>query len=105
MSEHGAALQTYNQELVKCLEQLKVKRTELVEIIRREEAEKMVLEKNIRALQEKLANLHNTLQHHRTVCENYDRTINETESGFKKRAVRLCYRWLNMKQYVKDNGY
>ncbi|XP_030767881.1 13 kDa deflagellation-inducible protein-like [Sitophilus oryzae] len=84
MSEHGSALQTYNQELVKCLEHLKLERNELVEVIRREEAEKMVLEKNIRILEDKLCNLQDRLQHHKKMCDNYDKTISETDMGYKK---------------------
>ncbi|XP_050312711.1 microtubule nucleation factor SSNA1-like isoform X1 [Anthonomus grandis grandis] len=84
MSEHGAALQTFNEQLVKCLEELKSKRNDLVEVIQREEAEKIVLEKNIRALQDKLAQLNNSLSQHRAMCSNYDKTIEDTELGFKK---------------------
>ncbi|KAJ8934649.1 hypothetical protein NQ314_013248 [Rhamnusium bicolor] len=100
MSEHGAALQTYNLELVKCilflmfilkiitsisgLEDLKIKRNEIVDIIYKEEAEKVVLEKNLEALQNRLALLNKSLEHHKNIYENYDKTINDTENGFKK---------------------
>lgn len=102
MSDHGAALQTYNQELVKCnnspmfafevvsfvpvvgLEGLKVKKCEIMNVIRKEEAEKVVLEKNLRSLQEKLNQLNSNLQQHKSLYDNYDRTIKETENGFKK---------------------
>ncbi|XP_060517525.1 uncharacterized protein LOC132696614 [Cylas formicarius] len=122
MSEHGAALQTYNQELVKCLEDLKVKRNELIEIIRREEAEKIVLDKNLRALQEKMNILNNNLKHHKMVFDNYDKTIQETEMGFKKilessqtllqvaqhEANKLCTgndSGVVFVPYIKENSY
>ncbi|CAH0557274.1 unnamed protein product [Brassicogethes aeneus] len=84
MSEHGAALQTYNQELVKCLEELKIKKKDVLILIEREENEKKLLEKNIKGLQEKLTLVNNNLQHHKSLCDNYERTIRDTEHGFKK---------------------
>lgn len=53
-------------------------------IIKKEEADKAVLEKNLRCLQERLSQLNNNLLQHRNLYDNYDRTIKETESGFKK---------------------
>ncbi|XP_044751149.1 Sjoegren syndrome nuclear autoantigen 1 homolog isoform X1 [Coccinella septempunctata] len=88
MSEHGACLQTYNQELVKCLEELKSNRVGLVEIIKREESEQAVLERNISVLQEKLHNIQSKLKYHKQLYDDYTSTIQETEAGFKKRAVR-----------------
>ncbi|XP_025829425.1 Sjoegren syndrome nuclear autoantigen 1 homolog isoform X2 [Agrilus planipennis] len=84
MSEHGAALQTYNQELVKCLEELKNKRNALQVIIEREENEKMQLEKNMKVIQDKLQSCNNKLIQHIRIRNNYDQTIKETEVGFKK---------------------
>ncbi|XP_018567209.1 13 kDa deflagellation-inducible protein-like [Anoplophora glabripennis] len=84
MTEHGAALQTYNQELVKCLEDLKFKRNEIVDVIYKEEAEKVILEKKIEALQNRLTLLNKSLEHHKYMYESYDKTIKETEDGFKK---------------------
>ncbi|KAJ8977510.1 hypothetical protein NQ317_017128 [Molorchus minor] len=83
MSEHGAALQTYNQELVKCLEELKFKRNEIIDTIYKEEAEKAVLEKNLETLQNRLALLNKSLEHYRHIYESYDKTITDTENGFK----------------------
>lgn len=53
-------------------------------VIKKEEADKAVLEKNIRILQEKLGTLNNSLSLNKNIYENYERTIKETESGFKK---------------------
>ncbi|XP_023026433.1 uncharacterized protein [Leptinotarsa decemlineata] len=84
MSEHGAALQTYNQELVKCLEDIKRKKNEIVHCLHREEAEKLVLEKNVKVLQDKLKILNRNIDHHKSIYEQYDKIINETENGFRK---------------------
>jgi Sjoegren syndrome nuclear autoantigen 1 len=84
MSHHGATLQTYNQELVKCLEDLKVKKKEILRVVKEEEYEKCALEKDIKSLQEKLNNVNNNLEKHKALCDSYEKTIQDTESGFKK---------------------
>lgn len=61
-----------------------MRKCELLNIIQKEEADKAVLEKNIRILQEKLGVLNNNLLQHKNLCDNYERTIKETEIGFKK---------------------
>lgn len=63
---------------------MKVRKSELLNIIKKEEADKAVLEKNLKNVQERLTQLNNSLLQHKTLCESYDRTIRETESGFKK---------------------
>ncbi|KAJ8915622.1 hypothetical protein NQ315_003406 [Exocentrus adspersus] len=77
MCEHGAALQTYNQELVKC-------KNEIVDVIYKEEAEKAVLEKKLDALRNRLSTLNKSLEYHKSLYENYDKTIKDTEEGFRK---------------------
>ncbi|XP_063914180.1 microtubule nucleation factor SSNA1-like isoform X3 [Zophobas morio] len=84
MSQHGATLQTYNQELVKCLEDLRTKRKDLLQVVQQEEQEKATIEKNIETLQDKLSGVCDNLEKHKTLCESYDRTIRDTEAGFKK---------------------
>ncbi|KAF2896983.1 hypothetical protein ILUMI_09190 [Ignelater luminosus] len=98
MSEHGAALQTYNQELVKCLEQLKVKRNELQDIINQEENEKTILERNLKVLQEKLTKVNTTLQQHHRLRDSYNQTIKDTENGFKK-ILESSQTLLNLAQH------
>ncbi|KAF5306350.1 hypothetical protein FQR65_LT07374 [Abscondita terminalis] len=98
MSEHGAALQTYNQELVKFLETLKVKRKELQDLIKQEENDKGILEKNLKTLQEKLQKLNASLIQHQKLRENYDQTIQDTETGFKK-ILESSQTLLNLAQH------
>lgn len=60
-------------------------------VIKREEADRAVLEKNIRILQEKLDVLNKSLSQKKCLYDSYDRTIKETEIGFKKvEKERLC---------------
>lgn len=55
-----------------------------MDIVYREEAERVVLEKNLKALEEKLNTLTQSLDHHKQMYDSYDKTIQETEIGFKK---------------------
>ncbi|XP_044266522.1 Sjoegren syndrome nuclear autoantigen 1 homolog isoform X2 [Tribolium madens] len=92
MSQHGATLQTYNQELVKCLEDLKMKRNEMLIIVKREEQEKQSIEKNMDLMRDKLNVVTESLEKHRSLCESYEKTIQDTEAGFKKIARKTCER-------------
>ncbi|KAJ3656150.1 hypothetical protein Zmor_015247 [Zophobas morio] len=97
MSQHGATLQTYNQELVKCLEDLRTKRKDLLQVVQQEEQEKATIEKNIETLQDKLSGVCDNLEKHKTLCESYDRTIRDTEAGFKK-ILESSHLLLNLAQ-------
>ena len=61
MAEHGAALQTYNNELVKCLEDLHRKRDEVSKEIKLDETEKEKLEHDIAILHERLQKVNTSL--------------------------------------------
>lgn len=55
-----------------------------MDIVYREEAERVVLEKNLKSLQENLHTLNHSLENHKGMYESYEKTIKETEDGFKK---------------------
>ncbi|XP_076282801.1 microtubule nucleation factor SSNA1 [Lasioglossum baleicum] len=84
MSQHGAALQTYNQELVKCLEDMKAKRGELQVQIDSQEEEKNNLQREIEKLSYKLTRLNDSLSQRIAVRNEYDRTIADTETAYVK---------------------
>ncbi|XP_029164674.1 Sjoegren syndrome nuclear autoantigen 1 homolog isoform X2 [Nylanderia fulva] len=84
MSQHGAALQTYNQELVKCLEEMKLRRAELQAQIESQEEEKNNLQHEIEKLSCKLTHLNDSLAKRITVRNEYDRTIADTETAYMK---------------------
>ncbi|XP_015604892.1 Sjoegren syndrome nuclear autoantigen 1 homolog [Cephus cinctus] len=84
MSQHGAALQTYNQELVKCLEEMKLRRTELQEQIDSQEEEKNNLQREIEKMSCKLTRLNDSLAKRIAVRNEYDRTIADTETAYMK---------------------
>jgi len=102
MSSQGAALQNYNNELVKCtsvlvflllfflkylnlgIEDLCAKRDELQRQILIEEEDKHKLENEIRLASEKLAKINENLAKKITARTEFDRTISETESAYMK---------------------
>ncbi|XP_032675027.1 Sjoegren syndrome nuclear autoantigen 1 homolog isoform X1 [Odontomachus brunneus] len=84
MSQHGAALQTYNQELVKCLEEMKLKRAELQAQIESQEEEKNNLQREIEKMSCKLTLLNDSLAKRIGVRNEYDRTIADTETAYMK---------------------
>lgn len=84
MSEHGATLQTFNQELVKSLEELKQRRKELSHIIYHQQTQKETLEQQIKSLQDDLTIVNSKLNESNKLKSSYDQVINETEEGYKK---------------------
>uniref|UniRef100_A0A4W4F9S6 Sjogren syndrome nuclear autoantigen 1 n=1 Tax=Electrophorus electricus TaxID=8005 RepID=A0A4W4F9S6_ELEEL len=92
MTQQGAALQTYNNELVKCIEELCFKRDELNKQIKQEEDEKARLQHDIRILTEKLSRVNESLARRLTARAEFDRTIAETEAAYMK---SVCFLFLH----------
>ncbi|XP_034565142.1 Sjoegren syndrome nuclear autoantigen 1 [Notolabrus celidotus] len=84
MTQQAAALQTYNNELVKCIEDMSSKRDELNRQIKQEEEEKERLRHDIHILSEKLNRVEQSLSHRLTARATLDRTIAETEAAYTK---------------------
>ncbi|KAK2576784.1 hypothetical protein KPH14_005428 [Odynerus spinipes] len=91
MSQHGAALQTYNQELVKFfvklfqgLEEMKLRRAELQAQIESQEEEKNNLQREIEKMSYKLTRLNDSLAKRIAVRNEYDRAIADTETAYMK---------------------
>ncbi|XP_077331928.1 microtubule nucleation factor SSNA1 [Lithobates pipiens] len=84
MSQQGAALQTYNNELVKCIEDLCSKRDELNRQVQQEEEEKNKLQNDIRILTEKLSRVNESLAKKMASRTEFDKTIAETQAAYMK---------------------
>lgn len=84
MSQQGATLQNYNNELVKCIEDLCSKRDELHRSILQEEEEKQKLQNDIRVLTERMAKVNESLAKKMASRNEFDKTIAETESAYMK---------------------
>eukprot|EP01111_Echinosteliopsis_oligospora_P018459 TRINITY_DN8479_c0_g1_i1.p1 TRINITY_DN8479_c0_g1~~TRINITY_DN8479_c0_g1_i1.p1 ORF type:complete len:113 (+),score=15.72 TRINITY_DN8479_c0_g1_i1:76-414(+) len=84
MSDKGADLQTYNNELVRCIEELKERREEVNKVILREEEERSKIQHEIRRLTENLSRLNDSLNRKISARNEYDKTIKETEAAYAK---------------------
>eukprot|EP00918_Siedleckia_nematoides_P035021 GHVU01076114.1.p1 GENE.GHVU01076114.1~~GHVU01076114.1.p1 ORF type:complete len:127 (+),score=21.05 GHVU01076114.1:107-487(+) len=84
MSQQGAALQTYNNELVKCIEELCSRRDELHKQILEEDEEKRKIQNDLRILTERLARVNETLSKKMASRAEFDKTIAQTESAYMK---------------------
>nr|CAB3266605.1 Sjoegren syndrome nuclear autoantigen 1 homolog [Phallusia mammillata] len=84
MSHQGAALQSYNNELVKCIEDLCAKRDELHRQALQEEEDKQKLQTEIRLLTERLAKVNESLAKKMAARNEFDKTIAETEAAYMK---------------------
>ncbi|OMJ80991.1 hypothetical protein SteCoe_18648 [Stentor coeruleus] len=89
MAAQGASLQNYNNQLVAHLEALKEKRVEVEIQIQEEMKEKSKIERQIALLTDKLTLINRnfyleSLQKKLESRENYNRTIQETESAYMK---------------------
>eukprot|EP00854_Cymbomonas_tetramitiformis_P027491 gene27491-33907_t len=84
MAAHGAALQNHNNELVKCLEDLRDKRDEINRQIQREEEEKAKIQNDLTVLTKRLAQINDSIARKVTSRNDYDKTIMETEAAYLK---------------------
>jgi len=84
MAENGAALQSYNNELVKCIEDLCSKRDDVSREIKMDEQEKEKLEHDIAILHERLQKVVTNLARKTQIRDEYERTIAETEGAYSK---------------------
>ena len=79
MAQQGAALQTYNNELVKSMEELLQRRAALQSQIDAETAEKAKLESEKARVEERLGVVDSSLQKKLGSRAEYDRVIQEAE--------------------------
>lgn len=84
MSQQGATLHNYNNELVKCIEDLRKKRKEVNKQIQQEEEEKSKIQKDLSILTDRLTKINDSLEAKTMERSEYDSTIEETESAYMK---------------------
>ncbi|CAH8492254.1 unnamed protein product [Schistosoma bovis] len=84
MSHQGAALQNYNNELVKCFEELCKRREDLQRQIQQDETERAKLQREINVLNDKLTRVNESLEKKLSTRNEYDRTIAESEAAYMK---------------------
>jgi len=84
MAQQGAALQSYNNELVKSIEELLQRRAALNKQIEAESNEKTKLEQQKLALDERLSSVDASLQAKLTTRTEYDKVIADAEQAYVK---------------------
>lgn len=84
MASQGASLQNYNNELVKCIEDLREKREEINKQITKEEEEKAKIQRDLSILTDRLSHINEGLARKMQARSEYDRTIQETEGAYMK---------------------
>ena len=84
MAAQGASLQNYNNELVKCIEDLREKREEINRQILKEEEDKAKIQRDLSVLTDRLSNINENLARKVQARNEYDRTIQETEGAYMK---------------------
>ena len=84
MASQGATLQNYNNELVKCIEDLREKREELARALVRDEEEKAKIQQDLAVLTKRLTQLNDNLARKVASRNEYDKTIAETEAAYMK---------------------
>eukprot|EP00161_Ancyromonas_sigmoides_P002621 TRINITY_DN1236_c0_g1_i1.p2 TRINITY_DN1236_c0_g1~~TRINITY_DN1236_c0_g1_i1.p2 ORF type:complete len:112 (-),score=26.73 TRINITY_DN1236_c0_g1_i1:18-353(-) len=80
----GAAMQNYNNELIKCIEDLREKRDAVSRQVSKDEDERAKIQTDIRILTERLQRLEGSLGRKAEAVREYDRTITETEAAYAK---------------------
>ena len=90
MAQQGAALQSYNNELVKSIEELLQRRAALNKQIEAESNEKTKLEQQKLALDERLSSVDASLQAKLTTRTEYDKVIADAEQVISQSAITCC---------------
>ena len=84
MAGQGASLQNFNNELVKCIEDLREKRDEINRQLLKDEEDKAKIQRDLSVLTDRLAKINESLARKVTARNEYDRTIQETEGAYMK---------------------
>jgi len=84
MAAQGASLQTYNNELVKCIEDLRRKRDDVHRDITEQEQIKAKIQQDLALMTKRLGEINEDLAKNLQAKSEYDRTIQETETAYMK---------------------
>uniref|UniRef100_A0A7S3HR28 Uncharacterized protein n=1 Tax=Spumella elongata TaxID=89044 RepID=A0A7S3HR28_9STRA len=84
MAGQGASLQNFNNELVKCIEDLREKREEINRQLQKDEEDKAKIQRDLSVLTDRLTKINESLARKVTARNEYDRTIQETEGAYMK---------------------
>ena len=77
-------LNNTNSELVKMMDNITQQKNEIQQLINQEEEEKRQIEEQLKSLTDRLEVINNSLAKKYTTRNEYDKTIQETQSAFNK---------------------
>ncbi|MEW5311071.1 MAG: hypothetical protein WDW38_002814 [Sanguina aurantia] len=84
MAAQGAALQNQNNELTRCIEDLREKREEISKQLREEEAEKAKITQDLQVLTKRLNQVNESIARKNETKNEYEKVIQETETAYLK---------------------
>ncbi|GAX75878.1 hypothetical protein CEUSTIGMA_g3321.t1 [Chlamydomonas eustigma] len=84
MAAQGVALQNHNNELVKCIEDLREKREEILKQLREDDSEKAKIQQDLQVLTKRLAQVNDSIARKTETKVEYDKVIQETEAAYLK---------------------
>ena len=84
MSKQGDVLVSYNNKLVKCIEEMREKMDAVTKKITKLEEEKTKVTEKITNLTEQLSTIEDTLVKNISAKKKYEQTIQETEAAYMK---------------------
>ncbi|XP_058799081.1 microtubule nucleation factor SSNA1-like [Phymastichus coffea] len=84
ISRSGEAMQAFNQDLIRCLEDLKTTKSRLETQIDEEEAERVRLQRDVERMNVKISQLNESLGKKSAARADYEHTIQEAESAYMK---------------------
>ena len=84
MSKQGEHLQNYNNQLVKCIDEMREKMDTVTKKITKLEEEKQTITKNIESLTKQLSDVESMLAKNTKARDKYAQTIQETETAYMK---------------------
>ncbi|KAG9397136.1 hypothetical protein J8273_1045 [Carpediemonas membranifera] len=83
-TSRGATLQSYNNDLIKSMDEMNAKREDLKQEIAEATEEKAKLENDMKVIREKLTRVEESLNKKIASKAEYDRTIKEVESAYMR---------------------
>lgn len=104
MFEAAARLQAHNQEMVKCISQLRTQRQKLADTVTHQEHERALLEQEIHKLRQQLTVLDDSLVQNRRKLDEQDAKLTETESGYNKLVDTMHVLLMSVKKDEKEFG-
>lgn len=105
MTQQGAVLQSYNNELVKYLEDLSMHREELNKQIKQAEEERNEIQNAIQIRTKQLECVHESLTRKTAAQQELDQILAETEMAYEKilGSCRMLLNVLRMETWNLDN--